>query len=104
MAMRERRFQSRPGIDVSAMSRGLDMCPDTTQRRGARSVKVSCVETRNVGIVDLIVRSVSYSSLRKVKYVRTGRTLQRRGAISVKVGSVKTREFGIMDFLVRFLS
>lgn len=46
------------------MFRGLGICPDATQRRGARSVKVSGVETRDVGIVELIVGSVSYSSLR----------------------------------------
>lgn len=48
------------------MSRGLGICPDATQWRGARSVKVSSVKTRDVGIVDLIARSVSYNSLRKL--------------------------------------
>ena len=57
------------------MSRGLGVCPDATQRRGARSVKTSDIETRNVGIVDLIARSVSYNSLWKLMYVRNGRTL-----------------------------
>ena len=48
---------------VRAMSRGLGMCLDATQRRGARSVEASGVETQDVGIVDLIVGYVSYRSL-----------------------------------------
>ena len=48
---------------VRAMSRGLGMCLDATQRRGARSVEASGVETQDVGIVDFVVRYVSYRSL-----------------------------------------
>ena len=39
------------------------MCLDATQRRCAKSVKMSGVETRDVGILDSIISSVTCSGL-----------------------------------------